>query len=126
MISERKDAETAWPAFSESEAEFLAENMLGRLATVSQSDQPHVVPVTYRFDGASIYFGGWNLHKSLKFKNLLANDRVAFVVDEIVSARPWRVRGVEVRGRAQLEEKDGDTPLVKITPKAVRSWGFKE
>ncbi len=124
-ISERKDAGGARPAFSEGEAAFLAENMLGRVATVSRSGQPHVVPVVYRFDGAGLYFGGWNLKKSLKFRNLLANDRVAFVVDDVVSTRPWRARGVEVRGRAQLEE-GGGALLVKITPGTVRSWGFKE
>jgi pyridoxamine 5'-phosphate oxidase family protein len=126
MIHEEKEAEKAWLTFSDSEAEFLAENMLGRVATVSQSGQPHVVPVVYRFDGAAIYFGGWNVQKSLKFRNLLANPKVAFVVDELVSARPWRVKGVEVRGTAQLGESDPNMTLVKIVPHVVRSWGIKE
>ena len=56
--------------FSEAEAEFLAENFIGRLATVSSGLQPHVVPVAYRFDGSGLTFGGWNMEKSLKFKNL--------------------------------------------------------
>jgi len=126
VIHEREEAEKSRSTFSDSEAEFLAENMLGRVATVSQSGQPHVVPVVYRFDGAVIYFGGWNLQKSLKFKNLLANDKVAFVVDELVSTRPWRARGVEVRGIARLGERDRDMPLVKIVPRIVRSWGLEE
>ena len=87
-------------SFTEAEAEFLAENFLGRVATVSPAGQPHVVPVTYRFDGHAMIFGGWNLAKSLKFKNLVANNKVAFVVDELVSTKPWRVRGVEVKGEA--------------------------
>jgi pyridoxamine 5'-phosphate oxidase family protein len=124
LASEKEGDKKAGAAFSESEAEYLAENMLGRVATVSQSNQPHVVPVAYTFDGASIYFGGWNLHKSLKYRNLLANGKVAFVVDEVVSTRPWRVRGVEVRGDAQPHETDGNVTLVKITPRVVRSWGL--
>ncbi len=113
-------------SFSELEAEYLAENMLGRVATVSPSMQPHVVPVTYRFDGHNIFFGGWNLTRSLKFRNLSANEKVAFVVDEIVSARPWRVKGLEVRGKAEPVLTEDRTTIVKITPNKVRSWGLGE
>jgi len=111
--------------FSEREAEYLAENILGRVATVSQSMQPHVVPVVYTFDGKDILFGGWNLTSSLKFRNLTANNKVAFVVDEILSTRPWRVRGVEVRGTAVPVLGANDQTLVRITPEKVRSWGFR-
>jgi len=112
--------------FSEKEAEYLAENVLGRVATVSQSGQPHVVPVAYRFDGRELSFGGWNLRKSLKFRNLAANGKVAIVVDDVVSTRPWRARGVEVRGDARSDEDNGDTAVVRIRPRAVRSWGLEE
>ena len=111
--------------FSEEEAEYLAENFLGRVATVSPTGQPHVVPVAYEFDGAVISFGGWNLRSSLKFRNLASNSKVAFVVDDIVSTHPWRARGVEVRGRASPREANG-SPLMVVTPKAVRSWGLEE
>ena len=115
---------SARPVLSEREAEFLAENMLGRVATVSPSLQPHVVPVAYRFDGRSIFFGGWNLTRSLKFRNLSANGKVAIVVDEVVSTRPWRARGLEVRGNAEpVVTEDGST-IVKITPNKARSWGL--
>ena len=61
-------------AFSDPEAGYLAENFIGRVATSSSNGQPHVVPVGYRFDGSTITFGGWNLTKSLKFRNMMAND----------------------------------------------------
>ena len=112
-------------AFSEEEAEYLAENMLGRIATVSRAGQPHVVPVAYRFDGTSISFGGWNLERSLKFRNLMANGRVAFVVDDVVSTRPWRARGVEVRGEARPHRNEGGSTTVRIEPRSVRSWGLE-
>jgi len=111
-------------AFSEPQAGYLAENFMGRVATASASGQPHVVPVTYRFDGKTITFSGWNLTKSLKFRNLMANNRVAFVVDDVVSTRPWRVRGLEVRGRAeQFRTTDGVT-MIRIIPLNIRSWGL--
>lgn len=112
-------------AFSESEAEFLADNFLGRLATVSPDMQPHVVPVGYRFDGSGVTFGGWNLERSLKYRNLVANNKVAFVVDELVSTKPWRARGVEIRGRAEPLESDSGDKVVRIVPDRVRSWGFE-
>ena len=112
--------------FTEEQAAFLAENLLGRLATVSLSGQPHVVPVAYRFDGRTITFGGWNLERSLKFRNMMANQKVAFVVDEIVSTRPWRVKGLEIRGRAEpIRGKEGVTG-VRIIPVNIRSWGLED
>lgn len=112
--------------FAEAEAQYLADNFLGRLATVSPQGQPHVVPVGYRFDGSSITFGGWNLERSLKFRNLMANQRVALVVDEIISVKPWKVRGVEVRGIAEpIRSQEGVTG-VSIIPVNIRSWGLGE
>jgi pyridoxamine 5'-phosphate oxidase family protein len=112
-------------SFSEAEAGYLAENFIGRIATVSPAGQPHVVPVGYQFDGSAITFGGWNLARSLKYRNLMSNDKVAFVVDDIVSTKPWKVRGVEIRGRAEpITSKDG-VSMIRIIPLNIRSWGLE-
>ncbi len=74
--------------FNEKESTFLKKQQLGRIATVSSSIQPHVVPVAFEFDGKYIYFGGWNLKNSLKFKNILQNNKMAFVVDDLISVKP--------------------------------------
>jgi pyridoxamine 5'-phosphate oxidase family protein len=125
MSSRNESDDGQFAVFSEKEAEYLAEGVLGRVATVSQSGQPHVVPVAYRFDGTGISFGGRNLQSSLKFRNLAANSRVAFVVDDILSTRPWKVRGVEVRGDAVSYGAPGKAAFVRIRPRAVRSWGLE-
>lgn len=96
---------------------------LGRVATVSRSGQPHVVPVTYEFDGQFLYFSGRNLSRSLKYKHIARNQRVAFVVDDVVSVSPWRARGVEVRGLAEVLQERG-RPYVRITPLTKVSWGL--
>ena len=80
--------ETDAVTFSEKESTFLKEQRLGRIATVSSNMQPHVVPVSFEFDGSYLYFGGWNLKNSLKFRNILQNNKVAFVVDDLVSVNP--------------------------------------
>lgn len=123
MISNRREQDQI-PTFSEAEAVYLSENFIGRLASSSASGQPHVVPVGYRFDGKTITFGGWNLTKSLKFRNLMGNNKVAFVVDDLVSVRPWVVRGIEIRGIAEpITMADGVT-MVRIIPLNIRSWGL--
>ena len=73
--------------FTKMELSFLKEQRLGRITTVSSHGQPHVVPVAFEFDGICLYFGGWKLKNSLKFKNILQN-KVAFVVDDLISANP--------------------------------------
>jgi len=111
--------------FSDAEAEYLAENFIGRLATVSPSGQPHVVPVGYQFDGSTITFGGWNLVRSLKYRNLISNGKVAFVVDDIVSTKPWKVRGIEIRGRAEVVASKDNVSMIRIIPLNIRSWGLE-
>jgi pyridoxamine 5'-phosphate oxidase family protein len=124
MITEKRGQERKPAPFTESEAEYLSENIIGRIATVSPSGQPHVVPVTYRFDGTTITFGGWNIVKSLKFRNLMANDKIAFVVDDLASVNPWKVRGVEIRGKAKPAKTSDDVTMVTIIPLNIRSWGL--
>jgi len=64
---------------SRAEERFLKSQELGRLGTVSQDGMPHVVPVCY------IYHAGDFLiaidYETKKYQNLLANKKVAFVVD---------------------------------------------
>jgi pyridoxamine 5'-phosphate oxidase family protein len=79
--------------------------------------------VAFEFDGQHIYFSGWNLARTLKFQNLERNPSVAIVVDDVISVSPWRVRGVEIRGIAELLAQDGH-PYVRIKPMMKVSWGL--
>jgi len=117
----KKDESTV--SFTDEEVEFIGQSRLVRLATSSSMNQPHVVPVTFEFDGQHFYFSGWNLQDSLKFKNIQSNDRVALVIDDLVTQRPWRPRGIEVRGRAVVEENENGV-YVKVTPERKISWGL--
>ena len=60
---------------------------------------------------------GYNLAKSQKFRNVAINNTVAFVVDDIFSHDPWRVRCLEIRGTAENAENAEGEPLIRITPK---------
>jgi pyridoxamine 5'-phosphate oxidase family protein len=114
----------AEPAFfSEREALFLCHSDLARVATVSPDGQPHVVPVAFEFDGRYLYLSGRALAKSLKFRHLTRNNQVAIVIDDVVSLSPWYVRGLEIRGIAELLTEQG-RPYVRITPMKKASWGL--
>ena len=119
-------SERSAATFDEVQAEYLAENFIGRVATTAPSGQPHVVPVVYEFDGSTITFGGWNLTNSMKFRNLMANNKVAFVVDDVVSTDPWKVRGIEIRGTAEPVSGKGGVTTIRIIPLNIRSWGLGE
>ncbi|MGH8909699.1 MAG: PPOX class F420-dependent oxidoreductase [Egibacteraceae bacterium] len=121
------------PTFTEAERAYLAGQLLGRLATVDGQGRPHVVPTGFRFDPAEgvIAIGGHNLAATKKFRDARANPQVAFVVDDLVSTDPWRVRGIEIRGHAQTFTEGGDRlgpgfgpSWLRITPTRVMGWGL--
>jgi pyridoxamine 5'-phosphate oxidase family protein len=85
--------------FSENERDYLKSQRLGRIATAPMSSsngsvQPDVVPVGFDFDGEYFYIGGMNILKSTKYKNVLKNNKVAFVVDDLRTVDPWDPRGI--------------------------------
>lgn len=133
--------------FSQKELEYLREQWVGRLATVSRNQIPQVTPVGFAADKERLYL---NIkHDSKKARNIRGNPRVSFVVDDFPS---WEViRGVLVSGKAELissgklhetgrgliyekypryEEdygvrEDGWSKyILVITPTKVQSWGL--
>jgi len=50
--------------------------------------QPDVIPVGFGFDfdGNYFYVGGMNLLKTTKYRNVLKNNKVVFVIDEEVES----------------------------------------
>jgi pyridoxamine 5'-phosphate oxidase family protein len=116
-------------AFTPAEIEYLQGQRLGRLATVSASGEPHVVPTSFRYnvDLDTIDIGGHNLGKSKKFRDVARTGRAAFVVDDVLP--PWEARGVEVRGRAEVFEEGGgqvnsdfDAELIRLHPNRIVGW----
>jgi pyridoxamine 5'-phosphate oxidase family protein len=115
-------------SFKPHEIEYLTSADLGRLAT-SQPDgtlQNSPVGFTYNEALGTIDVVGYNMSKSRKFRNLATNNTVAFVVDDIASRSPWRVRCLEIRGTAaQAEAANGDG-IIRITPKRIISFGIDD
>jgi pyridoxamine 5'-phosphate oxidase family protein len=92
-------------AFTDAEISFLETQRLGRLATVGADGQPQLVPVGFRYNSKedSIDIGGaGGFAKRKKYRDVAQNPRVAFVIDDVPSVNPWTVRGIEIRGQAQI------------------------
>lgn len=98
---------------------------LGRLATVGADGTPHVVPVGWIYNAAreTIDISGIDLERTKKYRDVARSGRAAIVVDDLESVDPWRPRGVEVRGRAEVIPMP--TPLIRIHPERVVSWGLE-
>ena len=96
-------------AFTQEEIDYMTSQRLGRLATVGRDGQPHVVPVAFRYnpDLDTIDISGHGFAKRKKWRDVHSNPKVAFVVDDLASAQPWRPRGIEVRGDAEVLKSAG-------------------
>lgn len=71
--------------FTDGEFAYLAGQQLGRLATVRPDGtlQNNPVGFSYHAKRQTIDIGGRNMQASRKFRNVVDNGRVAFVVDDI-------------------------------------------
>ena len=113
--------------FREAELKYLTGGrQLGRLATVGADGTPHVVPVGWIYNAArdTIDISGIDLERSKKFRDVDRSGRAAIVIDDLESVDPWRPRGVEVRGRGEAIALP--TPLIRIHPERIVSWGLEQ
>lgn len=115
-------------SFKEHEIAYLRTADLGRLATIQPNGTLQNSPVSFQYNEQleTIDVYGYNLAKSQKFRNIATNNTVAFVVDDIFSHDPWRVRCLEIRGTAQQAENADGEPLIRITPKRIISFGIDD
>lgn len=122
---------TTTAVFTAAERTYLESQRLGRLATIAPDGSPQNNPVGFQYNAelGTIDVSGLNMGASRKYRNVRTHHHVAFVVDDIASVDPWRVRGVEIRGRA--EALDGQSParagmsgeIIRIHPHRIVSWG---
>ena len=118
--------------FTDAEVDYLNSQPLARLATVTPGGQPQVRPTSFHYnaDTGTIDIGGYHMRDTQKYRNVVAGSRAAIVIDEVTSTDPWTVRGIEIRGTAEvladqppyLQGFSGD--IVRIHPKRILSWGL--
>lgn len=123
--------------FTDAELEYLSAHPLGRLATIGPDGAPQAHPVAFWVEPESgvIQIGGPELPGSQKFRNVLADPRVSFVVDD-QAATPNPIgqtgRGIEIRGRIEVVTKDppllpGFSPeTLRLHPGRIIRWNIGE
>ncbi len=118
--------------FTPAEIEYLKNQRLGRLATVNSKGEPHVVPVSFRYNAEldTIDIGGRNIAQSKKFRDAARQGQAAFVVDDVLP--PWKPRGIEIRGRAGVFPTGGQEIVPSFAPEVIRiyptriiGWGIE-
>lgn len=119
--------------FTQAEIEYLQGQRLGRLATLDEQGNLHVVPVGFRYNPEqdTIDIGGHDIVSTKKYRDALRYGRVAFVVDDVVP--PWRPRMVEVRGTVQALPEGGKAisanfvpQILRVTPTYIVSFGVND
>jgi len=118
-------------AFTEKEIEYLEGQRLGRIATVGQDGQPHVVPTSFRYnaDHDAIDVGGMRMSQTKKLRDIERTGRAAIVIDDV--RPPWQPRMIEVRGTAAVIPSGGkafgegfEDTIVRIKPTRIIAFGI--
>ena len=88
---------------TDAEQRFLARHARGHLATLGPDGLPQVKPLGFSYNTAlgTIDITGWNMANSAKYRNVQANPRVAFVVDEVTEPTMEGAHFLEIRGMAE-------------------------
>jgi pyridoxamine 5'-phosphate oxidase family protein len=111
--------------FTAAEREYLTAQPLMRFATASPKGQPDVAPVVFEVDGDDIVTAGFDIARTVRYRNIRANPRATVVVDDLASTKPWSPRGIKIIGDAAIEETGGH-PRFRITARVIISWGLND
>ena len=91
-------------SFTDEEVLHLRSQPIPRPATLCPKEQPDLVPLGFEFEGTFFWVGGSGqsvLH-TRKFRNVQrGRDKVALLIDDMVSLDPFIVRSIRVYGRAK-------------------------
>ena len=131
---------------SKSDATFIQQLPVCRLATVTTECEPVVRPIWPVFDGVFVYIA--SDPDTPKLEQIEENPEVSLVFDDYDRDNWSNIRGIRMQGEAELlwggEEyryahsllkekypeyqtadggwKEGDVPIIKITPTSVTKW----
>jgi pyridoxamine 5'-phosphate oxidase family protein len=119
--------------FTDTDLAYLGGQRLGRLATVRPDGTVQNSPVGFGYNEklGTIDIGGRDMAASRKFRNVAEGSKVAFVIDDIASVDPWRVRLLEIRGDAEALTEPEDSaanapgPIIRIHPRRIIRYGLE-
>lgn len=88
--------------------ELLTSRIPARLAYLTRSGEPRVVPLVFHWDGTDVVFGAFTGQP--KFKHLKTGDRVALTID--TEAFPFAA--LQIRGAVTVTPLDGVVPEYRL------------
>ena len=112
-------------AFTPAEIDYLRTQPLMRFATASPSGRPDVAPVVFELDGDDIVTSGFDIQKTVRYRNVRANPRATIVIDDLASTNPWSPRGIKIIGSCAVESHGGGERF-RITPEVIISWAIND
>ena len=112
-------------AFTPAEIDYLRTQPLMRFATASPSGRPDVAPVVFELDGDDIVTSGFDIQKTVRYRNVRANPRATLVIDDLASTNPWSPRGIKIIGSCAVESHSGGERF-RITPEVIISWAIND
>lgn len=113
---------------------YLTDHAHGRLATIAPNGTPQNKPVGYRYNPTlgTIDIAGSEMKHSAKYRNIVVNPDVSFVIDDIIGEGREGVRFIELRGRAEPATTADDADVVgtgaeiiRIYPRRVVSYNIR-
>lgn len=112
-------------AFTDLELAYLRSQPLMRFASASSAGRPDIAAVAFSIDGDDIVTAGFDISKTVRYRNIQGNPLAAVVIDDLASVDPWTPRGIKARGPVRIEEDAGGQRF-RITPEVIWSWGINE
>ena len=112
-------------AFTAAEVAYLRSQPLMRFASASLSGRPDVAPVVFECDGDDIVTSGFDIARTVRYRNVRENPRATLVIDDLASMDPWSPRGVKIIGSCTVEPHGGGERF-RIRPEVIISWGIND
>ena len=112
-------------AFTAAELAYLRNQPLMRFATASPTGRPDVAPVVFEVDGDDIVTSGFDIARTVRYRNIRVNPRATVVVDDLASTNPWSPRGIKIIGSATIAKR-GEGECFRISPEVIISWGVND
>lgn len=109
-------------AFTDLEVAYLSSQPLMRFASASLRGQPDVATVAFSVEGDDIVTAGFDIARTVRYRNVRENPRAMLVIDDLAALEPWSPRGIKVRGRVRIEQDRGGERF-RIVPEVIWSWG---
>jgi pyridoxamine 5'-phosphate oxidase family protein len=112
-------------AFTDPELHYLTTQPLMRFASASPDGRPDIAAVAFSVDGDHIVTSGFDIRKTVRYRNIGKNPRASVVIDDLASTDPWAPRGIKVFGSVVIED-DAAGQRFRITPEVIWSWGIND